>query len=67
MSDLKPCPFCGLNLVEAPNLTTRNSRMFVHPRDDAKMCVLNSVLIQSTNAEKIAAWNRRAPATQTGE
>lgn len=62
---LLPCPFCGKNLV----LVVGGS-VFVHPKTEGgePQCVIASCGIHTSDAERIAAWNRRAiPSTVSGE
>ncbi|WP_336802392.1 hypothetical protein [Kaistia sp. MMO-174] len=58
--ELKPCPFCGEHLVHSPDLSTRTSKIFVHP-ETAHYCVVEHVMISTAGGgHRVVAWNRRA-------
>ena len=55
MTDLKPCPLCGANMLP-------ESDGYEHPADDT--CPLDSLYIE---ARHVAAWNTRAATPQPDE
>jgi hypothetical protein len=48
-NELKPCPFCGVNLALARGY-------FVHPKSD---CYVSELKVSARSERDIAAWNRR--------
>ena len=57
MTELKPCPFCGEQLVRDIDGN------FEHPNNDCILSWLDSefgAIFFANNEEDIAAWNRRA-------
>lgn len=59
MTQLKPCPFCGVDLIHSEDLSTRNGRCFVHPRNDDEPCIIDAKIIWDNQPEPVEAWNRR--------
>ena len=53
MTDLLPCPFCGLAFD-----LTMDGKEFVHP---IVPCFGRNISIMSNDPERIAAWNTRTP------
>ena len=63
MSDLKPCPFCGseANTLHRPHVI--DWRYSVGCNDDECRGFIGLSWLYKTEAEAIAAWNRRAERT----
>jgi hypothetical protein len=51
--ELKPCPFCGVEIHETPILGSAEEKLLVH---DSTGCLLSLCHIPK---DKIAAWNTR--------
>jgi len=61
---LKPCPFCGARLVKSEAFSTRSTDFFVHEPPEVAaydMCPLVDYRVTGRDADRITAWNRRAP------
>lgn len=58
VSELLPCPFCGATLE-------KHGTTFAHPRGSD--CILVTTGVHANDAERIAAWNRRATREASGE
>lgn len=60
MSELLPCPFCGSAVGEASNVGEDEDNWFVGCMEGD--CGVNPCVFHpNSEAEAIAAWNRRAP------
>jgi hypothetical protein len=69
MDELKPCPFCGARLVRHDAFSMRGNDCFVHPVPDPIPeigCVAWDFRIYTKDADRIAAWNRRASPSPEG-
>lgn len=74
MTDLKPCPFCGTNLLKNGPFSTRNADCYVHAQHlkgaDYGRCPAAGIRLYSNDAERIALWNKRSDggeAVHTGQ
>jgi hypothetical protein len=56
MSELKPCPFCGVTL------RINNSNLGVHPKESD--CLFRQQVIVVDSPSQVAAWNTRAVLAQ---
>lgn len=56
---LEPCPFCGVDLVEARGLANRTQRAFCHPLAE-ETCIAESTVIWVPGGQ-MAKWNTRHP------
>ena len=54
MTELKPCPFCGVKLYRCE---IENGERWAHEYDPAVKCVLSRKFIRGE--EQIARWNTR--------
>lgn len=61
MAELKPCPFCGAELL---TIGDKRSGEFKHPRNDCFLAVADTeyeeVWFYSDDEQCIEKWNRRA-------
>lgn len=58
MSTLKPCPHCGLHLLEVSLFATRTSKTYTHPSDTDCVGQFVRVIVGGDN-DNSASWNRR--------
>ena len=62
MSELKPCPFCGMPVSEVYN-SFENAFKFYHKYGDDEMncCVIEPIMIEAVSlADAADKWNGRA-------
>ena len=65
MTELKPCPFCGVQLVASEEILrnshtglTHKQKVYIHPKTQ---CVLDYIRFHFyEHPWKVDAWNRRA-------
>jgi hypothetical protein len=71
LGELRPCPFCGVDLIKVDAFSTRSVDHFVHPAPEIASydtCIMVGLNLRSDDPDRTAAWNRRALAsTPEGE
>jgi hypothetical protein len=59
--DVKPCPFCGVNVVEHPNVNTGKEFFIIYHKTGCHFLMENSsnYTLLSKSKRNVESWNKR--------